>query len=118
TRVYGGAGGIRTPGPLQASCFQGRCVSPLRHRSGTRLPRLDLTAERVDPLVGRLPLGLGVAAAGGSVLAGGRVGAEELHPGQLGVEVAEAVGDDLVGHVALEVDDEAVVTERLLGWPG
>jgi hypothetical protein len=33
------------------------------------------------------------------------------------VKVSQAVGDDLVGDVTLEVDDEAVVPETPLGWP-
>ena len=40
-----------------------------------------------------------------------RVRAEELHLGLLRREVAQAVGDELVGDVALEVDEEAVVAE-------
>ena len=44
-----------------------------------------------------------------TVRAGGRVRTEELHVRQLGVQVAQAVGHHLVGEVALEVDDEAVV---------
>ena len=36
----------------------------------------------------------------GAVFAGGRVRAEELHAGQAGVEVAQAVGHDLVAHMA------------------
>ena len=55
---------------------------------------------------------------GRTVLAGGRVAAEELDVGDLGAEVPEAVGHELVGHVALEVDDEAVVAEGLLGGAG
>src|SRR5205085_3823008 len=83
---------------------------------GSRLPA-HLLAKGADPVVGGLPLGLGVASAGGAVLTGGRVGTEELHAGQLGVEIAEAVGDDFVVDVALEVDDEAVLPQRLLGGP-
>ena len=33
-------------------------------------------------------------------------------------QVAQAVGHELVAEVALEVDDEAVVAEALLGGPG
>jgi hypothetical protein len=43
----------------------------------TSLP--DRAAQPVDPLAGGVPAGLGLTASGGSVLAGGRVGAEELH---------------------------------------
>ena len=60
---------------------------------------------------------LGLAADRGAVLAGGGVGAEELHVGLLEREVAEAVGHHLVGDVTLEVDEEAVVAEALLGGP-
>src|SRR5205823_11017932 len=79
-----------------------------------RLPA-HLRAEAADPVVGGLPLGLRVAAHGGTVLAGRRVRAEELHAGQLGVQITQTVGDDLVVHVAFEVDDEAVLAQRLLG---
>ena len=79
--------------------------------------------------VGQLPEGgqpcLGVLAAPGCLLShlfapvpGRRIGAEELQPGQLLVQLLEAVADDLVGDVALEVDDEAVVAEPLLGRTG
>ena len=37
---------------------------------------------------------------------------------QAGVQVPQAVGHHLVGHVALEVDDEAVLAQLLLGRPG
>ena len=50
-----------------------------------------------------------------AVGAGRRVGAEELHV-VLGLEVAQAVGHQLVVEVALEVDDEAVVTEAPASW--
>ena len=58
------------------------------------------------------------AAPVGGPVTGGRVGAEELHVGLLRLQVAQAVGHQLVGQVALEVDDEAVVAEALLGGPG
>ena len=52
------------------------------------------------------------------LLAGGRVGAQELHPPLLGVEVAQSVGEELVGDVSVGVDDEAVVAEpAVLGRP-
>ena len=44
---------------------------------------------------------------------GGRVGAEELHAGQAGVQVAQAVTDHLVIDVAAQVDDEAVIAQPL-----
>ena len=61
---------------------------------------------------------LGVAPAGRAVGAGGRVGAQELQLPQAGVQVPQAVGHYLVGHVALEVDDEAVLAELPFGRPG
>ena len=48
---------------------------------------------------------------------GDRIRAEELHLRDLGREGAQAVGDELVGDVALEVDEEAVVAEALLRRP-
>ena len=44
-----------------------------------------------------------------------RIRAEELHLGLLRREVAQPVGDQLVGDVALDVDEEAVVAEAALG---
>ena len=60
-----------------------------------------LGAEVGDPSLGLAPCGVGLLAHGRPVLAGSRVRAEELHAGQLGVQDAQAVGDDLVGDVAL-----------------
>ena len=47
----------------------------------------------------------------GRVLAGRRVGTEELHRALLGVQGAHRVGHQLVGDVGVGVDDEAVVAE-------
>src|SRR5580658_6204063 len=57
-------------------------------------------------------------AGGRAVLAGGRVGAEELDSGQLGMENPEAVGDDLMSQVTRKVDQKAVVTESPLRRSG
>ena len=48
-------------------------------------------------------------------VAGDGIGAEELHLCLLRGQVAEAVGDELVVEMALEVDEEAVVAEVALG---
>ena len=59
---------------------------------------------------------VGLAPLLGPVLAGRRVRTEELHAATC-MEVPQAVADDLVSEWP-EVDDEAVVTEGLLGRPG
>ena len=71
----------------------------------------DPAAEVGEPVVGLAPAGVGVLPGGAGVGAGGRVRPEELHAALLGVEVAQAVGQQLVGDVAVGVDDEAVVAE-------
>ena len=43
------------------------------------------------------------------------IGAEELHAGELRVQDAQAVGDHLVGDVAFEVDEKAVVAQTPFG---
>jgi hypothetical protein len=51
----------------------------------------------------------------GRVDAGDRIRAEELHSREMGLEVGEAVGDDVVGDVTFELDHEAVVAQSALG---
>src|SRR5580658_8543993 len=51
------------------------------------------------------------------MLTRGGVGAEKLDVRELHVQLPQAVADDLVGHVAVEVDDEAVGAEGLLCRP-
>ena len=70
-----------------------------------------------DPVVGLAPGRVGLGAQRRTVITGGRVRAEELDAGELGMKDAEAVGHDFVGEVALEVDQKAVVTEAPLGGP-
>ena len=33
------------------------------------------------------------------------------------MKVTQAVSEDLVGQVALDVDNEAILAERFFGWP-
>src|SRR4051794_11890478 len=75
------------------------------------------TSQRRDPLVGSPPRRLRVTADGLTVLARCRIRAEELQRLELGVQVAQAVGDHLVVDVTLEVDDEAVLPQAPLGRP-
>ena len=70
-----GAGWIRTHGSRRIGSFQDCCLRPLGHRSrAPGYPALlleDLAAELLDPVAGVAPGGVGLAAAGGAVLAGG-----------------------------------------------
>ena len=54
----------------------------------------------------------------GAEIPGGRIRAEELYVGQAGMEVPETIRDDLVTHMARQVDDEAVLAKRLLCGAG
>ena len=94
--------------PIRSSGHRG--VSPDRSASIS-------ARQAVDPPPASRPRGLGLTSDGRARRSGRRVRAEELDAGQLGVEVAQAVADHRVGDVALEVDDEAVVAECLLGRP-
>src|SRR3954452_12343418 len=70
------------------------------------------TATKVgQPVVGLAPAGIGVLASGTGMGTGGRIRAEELHAALLGVEITQHVGQQLVGDVAVGVDDEAVVAQ-------
>ena len=69
-----------------------------------------------DPVVGLAPAGVGVLAGVVGVRAGRRVRAEELHRALLGVQRPQRVGQQLVGDVAVGVDDEAVVAEPAVPW--
>src|SRR6476659_6854389 len=71
----------------------------------------DTTAEIGQPVIGLAPAGVGVFSSGTSVVAGRGVGAEKLHPALLGVQVAKDIGEELVGHVAVGVDHEAIVAQ-------
>src|SRR5690606_2587962 len=88
------------------------------YRPPGRRPSADLAAQALDPLAGRPPCRLGLAAAGRTVVARRGERAQELHVLDLGLEVAEAVGHQLVADVALEVDEEAVVPQALLRGAG
>src|SRR5580698_3824024 len=79
---------------------------------------LDAAADHAQPIVRRLPGCVGLAPLLRGECTGSRIGAEEFHAGQAGMEITEAVRDDLVAHVARQVDDEAIVTERLLRGAG
>ena len=70
----------------------------------------------MQPVVGGLPRRVGLAALLLAVLPRGWVGAEEFHPRQPGVQVAQAVGNDLVAKMTTaQVDDEAMVLV-VLAW--
>ncbi len=130
----GGGRGIRTPGGLPLNGFQDRRNRPLCHPSErpgadgagraasvTAIPRLSarpVARSSVIQCVGLAPGHVGVAPHGGAVRAGRGVRAEELHVACLILQVAQAVGDELVVDVALEVDQEAVVAEAPLGGAG
>src|SRR5205814_8240056 len=79
--------GFEPPGPCRPPAFKAGAIVRSATAPASTLPA-DLLAKGVDPVVGRLPLGFGVAAQGGAVLARGRVRAEELQVLQLRVEVA------------------------------
>src|SRR5580692_9039191 len=85
--------------------------APTRTLSGL----VDGRPQSVEPVVGRLPGSVGLASLLGPVFTGRGIRAQELHPGEPGVQVAEAVGNDLVADVSRKVDHEAVVAQRLLG---
>src|SRR5690606_2876795 len=87
-------------------------------RPGPVQPSADLAAQALDPLAGLAPAEVGITATGRALLAGRRVGAEELHVLDLRLQLAEAVGHDLVADVPVEVDHEAVVAEPLLRRAG
>ena len=87
-------------------------------RSESRSGSLDGVPQQAQPVVGGLPGGVRLAPLLGTVLPGCRIRPEELDPRQPGVQVPEAVGDDLVADVAGEIDDEAVVAQALLGRAG
>ncbi len=74
-------------------------------------------AQLVDPLRRPAPRLVGRGRRSALLLTGDRVRAEELHLGLLGRQVPQAVGDELVGDVAFEVDEEAVVAEAPLRRP-
>ena len=131
SQFMSGGSGIRTHGGLHLTAFQEPRICPLCHPSGAarvvparRVPRLeacrprdahsDLGPEPLHPRVASRIASSTSRRIAGPAGPGRGVGAEELDSGQPGVQVAEAVGDDLVGDVTLEVDDEAVVAERLL----
>ena len=61
---------------------------------------LDGVAQRAQPVVGRLPGGVGLPAVPGPCSPAAGYEPRNFTPGQLGVQVAQAVGDDLVGEVA------------------
>src|SRR5215207_11057020 len=99
---------------------------PSRYAGSSRRRLRSITAPSLRVLadqrahVGHPTLGIAVClrcrvTSGAALRTGKRVRAEELHLLLLRAEVAEAVGDDLVGDVALEVDEEAVVAEVALG---
>ncbi len=71
----------------------------------------DLLAQRRDPGFRVAPRAVGLRAHRFAVVAAGGIRPEELHVALLAVQPAQRVGDDLVGDVALHVDDEAVVAE-------
>ena len=73
-----------------------------------------LRAELLDPVRGIPPRLARTGAPRVRGLAGDGIRAEELHVRLLRREGAQAVGHELVGDVALEVDEEAVVPEALL----
>ena len=98
----GGAGPARFGRPREARPLDQSLIWPRRSAIQSSARRQAASASRRTD---------------GAVLAGGGVRAEELHVGHLRLEVAEAVGHELVGEVALEVDHEAVVAEALLGGP-
>ena len=76
-------------------------ASRARSTAAGETPAHSMSAADVaQPVVGGLPGRVGLAALLGAVLPGRRVRAEELHPGQPGVEVAQAVGHHLVADVA------------------
>ena len=78
----------------------------------------DAGADGGEPLVGGPERGGHIGAHLGALGTGRGVRAEELHVGLLGLAAtAQAVGHHLVGDVALEVDQEAVVAEPRLGGP-
>ena len=80
------------PTGLAPKAVQEPRIRPLCHPSRLVSTLVaDLVSQRRDPVVGGLPGRLGVPADGGAVLAGRGVGAEELDPGQLDFEVAEAL---------------------------
>src|SRR6202034_2973397 len=54
----------------------------------------------------------------GTQLSGGRIRTEELHAGQPGMEVSEAIRHHLVADMAGQVDDEAILAERPLRGAG
>ena len=100
--------------PSRAQSTSGRSHAVRPELARVRQIAIDRPAAP-QPVVGGLPGGVGLSPLLGTVLARGRVRAQELHPGQTGMEVAQAVGHHLVAHVAREVDHEAVVAETLLG---
>src|SRR5580693_10383622 len=98
------------------TCPPGRTVPVVVRtvpRDGAPL-RTDGAADLPQPGVRRQPRRVGLTPLLGPVLAGGRVRTEELHPRQAGMKVPQAVRHDLVPHMTRQVDDEAVVTQRLL----
>src|SRR5436305_14656977 len=73
-----------------------------------------LSPKVADPLVRLAPRRFRVAPAGLAVGADGGIRPEELHVRLLALEITQAVGHQLVGHMAFEIDQKAVVTEAAL----
>ena len=95
------------PPALAGFRFQGGCIWPLCHRSGSEasepqrrirvsqslgvartleLPLADLVAQRFDPIIGFTPAGIGMLAGRVGVLTGSRVRPEELDLALLGTQ--------------------------------
>src|SRR5215211_7511950 len=72
---------------------------------------LDTATQVGEPVVGLAPAGIGVLSGGTGVGPGGRIRTQKLHAALLGMEIAQHVGQQLVGDVPVGVDHEAVVAQ-------
>ena len=106
----------RDPLALDARAVLRFVAEPAHVDHGVSPPRIWSRRPSSHEVASRHALGDGLPAHVAFV-AGDGVGAEELHLCLLRGQVAEAVGDELVVEMALEVDEEAVVAEVALGRP-